>query len=854
MSGPQESSQDLDRADSDALVVRGLERLEDGGQKGLTDFLAGLGERSEAVRARIDALRRTGMLHSPAQDRLRMPEQLGGYSLGARLGVGGMGMVFQATHGATGEACAVKLIRPEYRIYETSRLRFQREIEAASRLSHPGIVRVRDFGEGDGILFYTMELIAGVNLGDLCAHWTGRSADRLTGADLQAGLMELSGVVDLAPSAPPNRLAGSWANACLQIAADAADALAHAHEQGVLHRDVKPSNLLLTPAGRVVLVDFGLALLQGEGSLTESGSRLGSLPYMAPESLQGKGSVAGPFTDIYGLGVTLYELLALSRAYPAETPLALERQIQTARPRPLARMNRAVGRDTETLIQKAMDRDPGRRYLRAEDFARDARRILAGKPILARRPSRAARTLRWMQDNPRPAAVAGGVAGLTLAGSLLFAGMQRQEQRKTSLANKRLIGEQQRVERNLRAAMDSVAAQVNLIRDPKLYRAEFQGLRESLAASITEFLDQLLAVEGQSPEYKQARASAQFFIGTMELELGRTLSAHRRFRDCLGIRREQLKSALESGDPAAILLGHGDVAWTSQRLGLTSAYLGQQGTAREACDGLAAALVELDRGRPMTGGAKRMHGHLAWTRGLLALDAGMWEEARLELTATRRWEERWLMELPRPAHTLVGMANTDLYLVELERRVGEPDRALAKAEEGLGRILEASTLEPELSAAWIEGARLSTLQAELLTGLGRTQDALAALDRAERWADQWRGHTGDVPRILPELARCHVARAEALAASDRAAESREVAEEAIASVGSMLASGLRHGREQGELLAIFCRAAALLDGTERTALLAQARTQMDEALAFAPDCGLLRELASGWGRMQASAR
>ncbi len=851
MSDPQDSSRSHGLEDSDALVVRGLERLEDGGQEGLTAFLAELGERSAAVRARIEALGRMGMLHPPAQDRLRMPERLGGYSLGARLGVGGMGMVFRAAHGATGEACAVKLIRPEYRIYETSRLRFQREIEAASRLSHPGIVRVRDFGEGDGILYYAMELIDGVNLGDLCANWRGRSADRLTGADLQAGLVELSGASSAALGEAQDRFSGSWASACLQVAADAADALAHAHEQGVLHRDVKPSNLLLTPAGRVVLVDFGLALLQGERSLTDSGSRLGSLPYMAPESLQGKGAVAGPHTDIYGLGVTLYELLALSRAYPAETPLALERQIQSACPRPLARINRTIGRDTETLVLKAMDREPSRRYLSAEEFARDARRILGGKPILARRPSRATRTLRWMQDNPRPAAVAGGVAGLTLAGSLLFAGMQRQERRKTSLANERLVGEQQRVERNLRAAMDSVAAQVTLIRDPKLYRAEFQGLRESLAKSITDFLDQLLAVEGQSPAYKKARASAQFFIGTMELELGRTLSAHRRFLDCLGIRHEQLASALQSGDAAAILLGHGDVAWTNQRLGVTSVYLGQHGTARDACEGLATALLELD---PRTGGAKRMQGHLAWTRGLLALDSGRWDEARRDLAATRVWEERWLNELPRPAHTLVGMANTDLYLVELERRVGKPDLALAWAEEGIGRIQEALDLEPDLSSAWIEGARLATVQGEVLTELGRSGDALVALGQAERWADRWRAYTGDVPRILPELARCRVARAEALAAMERPWESRAIAEEAVASVGGMLSQGLRHGREQGELLSVFGRAASLLDGPEQVVLHAQTRTQLDEALAMAPDCGLLGDLLRSWNRVLADGR
>jgi hypothetical protein len=219
-----------------------------------------------------------------------------------------------------------------------------------------------------------------------------------------------------------------------QIGRQAAQGLAYAHSRGIIHRDLKPSNLLLDHAGVVWISDFGLAKGDDQG-LTQSGDILGTLRYMAPERFRGGGDARA---DIYALGLTLYELLTLRPAFETTDRLNLIERIKGEEPARPRSLDGRIPRDLETIVLKASDKDPARRYATAEAMAEDLRRFLGDEPIVARRASTAERYWRWARRNPT-AAVLGGV----LTAALLFATVgsaldaiyyQHQEQTQKQLA------------------------------------------------------------------------------------------------------------------------------------------------------------------------------------------------------------------------------------------------------------------------------------------------------------------------------------------------------------------------------------------------------------------------------------
>ena len=203
------------------------------------------------------------------------------------------------------------------------------------------------------------------------------------------------------------------------IGSQVADALDYAHSQGILHRDIKPSNLLLDTRGIVWVTDFGLAKASDhQDDLTHTGDVLGTLRYMPPEAFEGRSDARG---DIYALGLTLYEMLALQPAFGEKDRHRLVKQVTTLEPDNLARLNRTIPRDLVTVIHKAIDRDPARRYQTSRELANDLDRFLANEPILARRSGAFERALRWAHRRPTAAALLGvsAVAALALAASVL---------------------------------------------------------------------------------------------------------------------------------------------------------------------------------------------------------------------------------------------------------------------------------------------------------------------------------------------------------------------------------------------------------------------------------------------------
>ncbi|MBI3725734.1 protein kinase [bacterium] len=320
---------------------------------------------------------------SSSQDAL--PRVIGRYAIEAELGRGGMGAVFRALDPVLKRQVAIKVLLDPAHATADARRRFRSEASAAARLKHPGIVSVHEFGEHEGKPFLVMDLILGVSL-----------EARLTEGSL-----------------PAKRVA--------EIVREVALALEHAHSQNVIHRDVKPGNVLIDRDGRPHLTDFGLARDMLATELTATGAVLGTPAYMAPEQAGGDVREQGPRTDIYALGGLLYRALVGRPPFRAKTMQALLSNILLKDPVPPRTLNRALHADLETITLKCLAKEPARRYARAEDVAEDLRRFLEGEPILARPVGLLERS--WLRAKRNPVSalaalvlVVGGTGALALGG------------------------------------------------------------------------------------------------------------------------------------------------------------------------------------------------------------------------------------------------------------------------------------------------------------------------------------------------------------------------------------------------------------------------------------------------------
>jgi serine/threonine protein kinase/tetratricopeptide (TPR) repeat protein len=335
---------------------------------------------------------RTGASEPP----LSVGVRLGDYRLERVIGRGGMGFVYRAVRISTEaeaapEVVAVKVLRQGHTADDRARRRFDIEAQAAELLSHPNIVPVLEVGSECGTPYYVMPLIEGLTVAELILRLRTRSErSGESGSDLPSWV-----------GARPDRY-----RMIARLGMEAASALQHAHEQRVVHRDVKPANMLIEADGRLKVADFGLARLPGGNFVTGTGDLLGTPAYMSPEQARGGRAIVDHRTDIYSLGITLYELIALRPAFPDSDRKELLRQIIHDEPPRLDRLAPDVPRDLQRVVEKAMSKDASLRYSSAVDFADDLQRFLDGKPVSARRPGAAVRFMSWGRRNPALACLA----------------------------------------------------------------------------------------------------------------------------------------------------------------------------------------------------------------------------------------------------------------------------------------------------------------------------------------------------------------------------------------------------------------------------------------------------------------
>jgi serine/threonine protein kinase/Flp pilus assembly protein TadD len=478
-------------------------------------------------------------------------ERLGDYRILREVGRGGMGVVYEAEQESLGRRVALKVLAAHGLRNPKQLLRFHREARAAARLHHTNIVPVFGVGESEGQHYYVMQFISGLGLDAVleeikqlrghgpedvapapreatCALSAASVARSLiTGRFASApdqhspNLTAIPGSATPPPlPAPPSSVVlpgqsrgssssdagGQYARSVAMIGVQVAEALDYAHRQGTLHRDIKPSNLLLDGQGTVWVADFGLAKAADSDDLTHTGDIVGTVRYMAPERFEGRCDAR---SDVYALGLTLYELLARRPAFDKSERAELIRQVTHEEPARLRALDTTIPRDLETVVHKAIEREPARRYGDAAALAADLRRFVEGRAIRARRVSPVEHAWRWCRRNPAVAAL--GAAVLALGGLSLAGALWVQRQRAEAALREAWQQAERRAETALRAgrAHDAVMALMD-----QAATLRQQGLWAEARALLAQAEGQLNDAGGRDLPERLRQAQADLELAT----------------------------------------------------------------------------------------------------------------------------------------------------------------------------------------------------------------------------------------------------------------------------------------------------------------------------------------------------
>jgi hypothetical protein len=510
-------------------------------------------------------------------------KRLGDFVLLHEIGRGGMGVVYEARQISLARRVALKVL-PFAAVLDARQIaRFKNEAQAAAQLQHPNIVPVYAVGAERGVHYYAMQFIDGQPLDRAIAQLRSL-ANPVAGTLAETAVYRAdttSAAEDAASWHPRGSfLSTKWTtrreyfDTVMRLGIQAAEALDAAHGCGVVHRDIKPSNLLLDGAGKLWVTDFGLARCQTDLGLTQTGDVVGTRQYMSPEQALGQAALVDQRTDVYSLGATLYELLTLRPAFEAENGAALLRRIDREDPPRIRSLQPQVSLDLETVVNKAMARDRDERYLTAADLAADLRRLLAGKPPVAQRPTLLDRCGKLARRHRR--AVAWGMSAALMTMVALAIGLVQINRART-----RAEEDFARAERYLRQAQETVdrfgsqfAERLGHV--PGAEQLQHDVLRETLAY-YQKFVEQA----GDNPQLRADLATTYGKIGMLNDQMGRSAESISAHENAIGLLRKLVEEQPRDAEHRSQL------AIADNNLALA---LGHLGRGEEACEALRTAI------------------------------------------------------------------------------------------------------------------------------------------------------------------------------------------------------------------------------------------------------------------------
>jgi serine/threonine protein kinase/Tfp pilus assembly protein PilF len=484
-----------------------------------------------------------------------------------------MGVVYEALQLSLGRRVALKVLPFAAALDARQLQRFKNEAQAAAHLHHPHIVPVYGVGCDRGVHYYAMQFVDGRTLAEVIHELrqepaptpdiardapdsrrpeipgvvaadhtpaTQRSVSPLDACPcipgvVSARFLDRAETISRSASKPrsqPTPATPIEIRTMVSLALQAALALEHAHQQGVIHRDIKPGNLLLDDRGHLWVADFGLAHIQGDSKLTHTGDLVGTLRYMSPEQALGRRVLLDHRTDIYSLGATLYELLALQPAFRGQDRQGLLCQIALDEPRPPRQLNKQIPRDLETIVQKAMAKAPEDRYASAQELADDLKRFLEDRPIRARPPTVWQRAAKWSRRHRSLLAI--GVVALAVVSVVSLVS--------TVLTWRAYRAEQRQLERARQEAEKAQAA-LGFFQDKVLAAARPKGQQGGLGKDATI----RAALDNAEPEIAKAfagrpdvEAAIRSTLGVSYRYLGDWELALPQLERALALRREVL--------------------------------------------------------------------------------------------------------------------------------------------------------------------------------------------------------------------------------------------------------------------------------------------------------------------------
>ncbi len=650
-----------------------------------------------------------------------------GYEILERLGHGAMGVVYKARQIGLNRLVALKMIRSGDYASDLELARFRKEAEAVAGIQHVNIVQIYEIGEQGGLPYFSLEYVEG-----------GSLAQKAAGT----------------PQSPRE---------AAQLVYLLAQAMDCAHQKGILHRDLKPSNILLTADGQPKISDFGLAKKLGEeAGQTHSGDILGTPSYMSPEQAEGRLQEVGPASDVYALGVILYELLTGRVPFKALTVLDTLEQVRTREPVAPTELLHKLPRDLETICLKCLQKDPKRRYSSAGALAEDLRRFLAHEPILARPVSRAERLWRWCRRNPRlafmGATTACAIVAWAITMSVLSISLERQKN-ETDRArqqadhnavvardNEHRAIEQEAIARdNAKVASDlhlqAATRMGELGKDVfKILRA--RALRQhagpdmrALSAQVRTLFEQMMREMGKDLDSAGGNhfglAGAYQRVGDLLLQQGQSAEAQRYFQ-----KGYELTRAIARQEPDNDMARANSVVFLLRLGNMEMLLHGDAHAAREyyrKAQALREEIAEHPRSRAYTELENKIGlSYCAWELGRAELELGHPAAARDHMQKAVDYRRAWVEANPQSEEARGRLAEMCMWLGIASWHV--EDAPAVEASFGEARRIYAELLAPYPNAIWFRAdlANILSFQGEAFLRLGKLDEAERSLAESLR--------------------------------------------------------------------------------------------------------------------------